>query len=511
MRKIRTVIVSLLILIQFFCCPVGFPSSFAEEDAPRARALLVACDSFITAMEITPAGKHNLDMMEAILAQDTRGFTVSRQYGITSSVEMLEYAINAAFGDAKEGDISLLYISTHGVFDASFNNPEGYLLLSDGSLEDRVSAAELNACLSKIKGIKVLLVDACNSGALIGKGVSPDIGSARVARMFQSGDYKVLTSSGASESSWYWTSPLGSIPPGSSYFTAALAMGAGFLGTFDADANRDGTITMAEMYSYLWVNQASSTVQMVPQDDDFPLIVYDRALLSQQNSEGELAGFSFQSTKLDAKQPIFTFGYTVQRATRAIYHITVLKDGVWDWRNTAVLPELSEFDGDMDPLGDVSPGRKQVTLDLSDILPEDWTYAMIHVITLGTRQEPHEPFVYVSRLLSAKRVEGDPGLSVRAERGWTRRYERELEIFIAHRMACDLSVSIRDEMGNVVRRLWVSKPTRSQALTPPGSMLYWNGRNTAGEQVKAGTYSVVASTRVSGVLYEAETTVLVEE
>lgn len=497
---------ALLILYTVFHAP----AARAEQGEPRYRALLVACDTFVYASEITPAGRNNLQMMDFVLAQDVRGFEIRHQYGITSSAEMLEYAITAAFGDAKEGDVSLLYIATHGEFDPTVNNPEGALILSDGSLEDHVTAQQLNAYLDKIKGTKVLLVDACNAGALIGKGISPSAGPSRVARMFLTDDYKVLTSSGASEPSWFWRETVETAPPGSSYFTTALALGAGYLGGFAADANRDGTITLAEMYNYLWGNQASSTVQMFPQEDEFPLFVYDRALLASEDAKGELSGFTFGSLALDPSHPVLSFGYTVKKPTRVHYQITPLKDGVWDWRNTVTLPELSEFDGDADPLGDVTPGRKAVSLGLSDILPRDWTYAMVHIITQGKRGEDRGPFVYASRVLSAKRQKGDPQLSVRAPSTWQRQYRKELEIFVAHAFPLNLSVAVFDAQGDVVRRLWVYKATKPQALLPEGSQLYWSGRDTKGEPVPPGTYRIVASARVGGQQYDAEAFVTVE-
>ncbi|MCL1795380.1 MAG: caspase family protein [Clostridia bacterium] len=488
-----------------------FPAvPLAEDGAGVCRALLIACDTFVSALSIAPAGKHNLEMMETVLSLDAREFSIKRQYGITSSAEALEFAINSAFADAREGDVSLLYISTHGEFDPSYNNPQGYLLLSDGSLEGRVSAQQLNAYLDRIPGTKALVVDACNSGALIGKGISPDAGSARVARLFQSDDYKVLTSSGASEPSWFWKQSLSQAPPGSSFFTAALVMGAGYLGGFGADENRDGVITLDEMYRYLRTNQASSAAQIYPQDDDFPLIVYDRALLSQEDTRGELYGFSFESTALDAARPLLTFDFTVKRPTRAIYQITPLDGEVWDWRNSISFPDTSEFDGDADPMGDVSPGRKQVSIDIADALPDGWTYAMLHVLTQGRPQENREPFVYASRVLSAKQPGGDPELDIRAAETWQRKYQREMEIFIGHALPCNLTVSVCDEDGNTIRRLWSSKATRPQALSPEGSLLYWNGLDDAGGPVDQGRYRIVAAARIGGEGYQTDRWVQVE-
>ncbi len=487
-----------------------YPAAGAlSDEAPQCRALLIACDQFVSAAETTPIGKNNLARMESILSQDMRGFRIHLQYGVVSSKESLAYSIEWAFRDAKAGDISLLYLCTHGRFDTGTNNPGGELLLSDGSLEGSVTPQELNAMLDEVAGTKVLLVDACNSGVLVGKGISPDVGSARVPRAFQSGDYKVLTSSGASEQSWYYNPTLEHAPPGSSYFTTALALGAGYLGRFPADTNRDGVITLAEMYAFLAVNQASSTVQMYPQNDEFPLLVYDRAL---QNGEarGELSGFEFHRTALDPARPEVSFSYTANVPTRVVYYITYLKDGQWNWKDSVGLPDVTEFDGDADPMGDVGPGRKQIKLDLSDVLPKGWTYAMIHVMTMGDREADRSPFIYASRVLSSVVEEGDPELSVKAPDVWDRSVRPEAEIFVAHAFALNLTVVVSDAEGAAVQKLCVGRMTRPQALSPDGSLFYWNGRDKDGEAVPPGTYIVSAQTRIGGQTYLSEQEIVVK-
>jgi len=482
------------------------PAAAGAQDGPRYRALLIACDEFVEAAPMTPIGENNLRIMEQMLAQDVRGFEVKRQYGITSSKESLAYAIGWAFDGAREGDVSLLYISTHGDFITTHNNPYGTLLLSDGSLQDSVTAQALNEMLDRVPGTKVLLVDACNSGALMAKGVSPDVGAARVARTFQSDGYKALTSSGASEPSWYLQPTLEHAPAGSSYFTTAMAVGAGLIGGYAADANRDGVITLREMYAHLWVAQASSAVQMFPQDDDFPLIVYDKGKLTEE-SRGELDGFVFGSLSLDARDPVLEFSYTATAPTRVAYRVTYWRGGQWDWARGETLLEGAGGQDDSRAAEEVTPGRKQVSLRLSSILPEGWTYAMIHIMTLGDTSEGGQPFIYASRVLSARDMDRDPDMAVRAPLVWNRRAMRRMEIFVRHAVPCRLTVSIRDEQGRLVRRLATSQATRPQSLTPDGSLLYWNGLCSDGTAALPGKYTVHASARVAGAEYEAQQSV----
>ena len=227
-------------------------------------------------------------------------------------------------------DLSLLYISTHGQFDADQTLPEGSVLLSDGSLEERIGAQALEAMFQDVPGEKVLLVDACASGALIGKGVSPSVGSARVRAAFRGDGFHALVSSGANELSWYWQMNAKEVPTGASYFTAALAAGAGLYGSFPADQNSDNVITLHEMYTYLRTSQPSSTAQIYPQEDDLPLLCYSTQSESEQVL-GDLTGIVFQRTALNPINPVVTLFYTATVETRVAYNITPYVDGQWDW------------------------------------------------------------------------------------------------------------------------------------------------------------------------------------
>ena len=499
----------LLVVALLFCIlPHAQAASLDEQPLPQYRALLVVCDAFVSAQDMTPAGQSNISMMEMLLERDVRGFEISRNYNTITSRAALESAIQAAFLGAGPEDVSLLYFSTHGLFEHEFNNPEGQLLLSNGITEETVSAQQLNAMLDKVPGTKVLLVDACNSGALIGKGVSPSVGSARVNRAFQTDDYHVFTSSGASEPSWFWTSTTRTAPPGSSYFTTALAMGAGWLGIYPADANRDGVITLAEMYNYLWLNQASSVVQIMPQEDSFPLVIYN----SPQNTNSEygvLTGFVFQNTRLNTMHPVLTFTYTITRATRVVYRLTPWLDGEWAWDMGISLAHEDLFPDETDDQGTISPSRKRVELDLTDYLPEDWSYAMLHIMTATNDVSESLPLIYASRVLSARPSGGDPSLSLRVSQNWTRSFRRELEVFVGHSLPCSLTISIENETGQMVKRLAASHKTRPQALTPNGSLFYWNGYDESGQPVPPGKYLIETTARVGEETYTEKTWITV--
>lgn len=173
------------------------------------------------------------------------------------------------------------------------------------------------------------------------------------------------------------------------------------------------------------------------------------------------------------------------------------------------LLDRSEWDGEGTPEGWMAEGRKEITLALAEYLPEDWTYAMLHLMTLGDGTQESRSAIFASRVLYAVR-EGDPQLSVETAQRWERAYQPELEIFVGHALPVRLSVIIRDEAGETVRRLCVSSPTRPQGLTPEGSLLYWNGLLHDGTPAPAGRYQVVAVAGTGQERYEAETWVSVE-
>ena len=218
-----------------------------------------------------------------------RNYTVTERSNLT--VQEIRSAIAAAFSDAGENDISLLYYSGHGENDGS-------LLGSDMSI---LTPSELRTCLDAVPGRKVVIVDACYSGSLIqdqdsltasvssdsfmtvesvdqsidtGDDQNSDPASFTESFLgaFSDGDgsEKRLRSRGALQSEQYFVmascqaaeeSQEGYITSGGSgrymgYFTYALCEGCGWNGVTNrecellADGNADGVVTFAEAFGY---------------------------------------------------------------------------------------------------------------------------------------------------------------------------------------------------------------------------------------------------------------------
>ncbi|MDR1570142.1 MAG: caspase family protein [Oscillospiraceae bacterium] len=540
MSFLITSILFLYVPVRIADYAAGAESQRKEYDV-RYRALLIACDDYITYPDTAPTSHNNLIAMEALLENDIRGFTISRQDGITQSAAAFAQAAASAFRDADEDDVSYIYISAHGSFDDQSESPNGGLILSDGAEEERLTVGELRGILDKVPGVKMLIVDACYSGAIIGRGMAPDSGinldgssapdapergvaalhtreavdtTNNINDIISGTSYKALVSSGGSEPSWYWRGSESGPPLGSSYFTAALAQGAGLYGEYPADRDRDGSITLAEMAAYLRIACAASTVQSLPQDDGFVLFKYDP--LAESCELSALTGFVFDRVTLDADHSAMDFSFTVREPTRVGYQLVAMKDGVWDWAQANVWLDSQECPDTLD--GSVQIGRKKRTIQITDITPRDWGYVLLNVIRFDAEEEP---VVCASRVISVQPQEGDPGLRV-ASLLWeaTRPALQEsppqfdpadgdLPIFVSHSFPCSLTLSVAAEDGTIVRWLAVSQQTRPQGLTPDGSLFYWNGRDASGDMAPPGLYIITARTSVGEQTFRAQTAIVI--
>jgi hypothetical protein len=159
-----------------FCPAPAYPHAGGGRRArcPAAisrRALYVACDFFLSHEDTWPSSGNNIAAVSRRLNGGTMAFAPGNpENGTLYSVEGLRAAILSTFGDADDNDISYFYISTHGIYDPAGSNLDAGLLLSDGVSEETVTARHWRRRFAPVRGTKVLVIDACNSGAFIGKG-----------------------------------------------------------------------------------------------------------------------------------------------------------------------------------------------------------------------------------------------------------------------------------------------------------------------------------------------------
>lgn len=458
----------------------------------RTRALLVACSDFISQADLGSAISGNLHMIgSALISADVSPGDLSIEDGTIGTVQALGDAIDGAFLESGEDDLSILYLCTHGLLSSS-DDGQVYLLLGDGETETPISAKQLYALIRDVQGEKLLIVDACHSGALIGRGM-PEAsaepirlpGSREQAPAFLSpfladSSVHVLTSSSGEESSWYYDSER--LSSGAvSYFASALASGLGLYGEPEADLSGDGIVTLAELHRHLNIAVPSSSSQLLSSSAQaLTLPVARGSLLSRP-----LTGFSYGSSLLTEEAPSLDFSFTVTQDETAVqYRLVEYTDAGWDWENAQTFLDEGE-----DGKALLRAGRKSRSLSL-DLAAGESGYLMLQVFAVTGE----EILLCSERLIAVQPLE--PGVQLRiACRGALELPGiQELPIDVFPGVPAEATVSVFDSEGRLVRRLassLLTHPTPDSALH-----LYWDGRDEQGAAVPPGEYTVAAEARI---------------
>ena len=477
----RRILIGLIILTLM---PLPFfASAYAGKAAPALRALIVTCDRFLSQEDTTPAAQENAQLMADALRQDARGYAVIRtECDTIGTVDGFREAVQETFKDAEDGDISLLYISTHGVYNPARSNLTAELLLCDGETEDALTPQVLESILAEIPGTHVLLMDACHSGAFIGKGLSD-----RADAVPLTGRVKALCSAGGSEDSWYWRSGESDNLHGAGYFTSILTRGCGADAGFPADEDGDGSITLREAFQWLRAHYAVSTAQVYPEQDD-------RFVLFACGKPAETLGMTdlaFDETVFADGENRLRFSFSLGCDMRIAYQLVYMKQGVWDFPNAVQLAEPDTL-----PPGEY---ERALTLHLADEDDDVSGYLMLQIFSL----EDGRPLLHESRLISVLPLSGDVALSIDCPALFRRGEGREMTIILRHDVPCVLTVQIQNSRGETVRYLAYDQQSRPQHLVPEGTCLYWDGLLSDGRAAPAGYYLVRVQTEIGGVTYQA--------
>ena len=472
-----------LTLQAFFVLSLGLPMPQKQEASPVMRALIVTCDRFLSQEDTTPAAQENARLMAEMLRQDARGYAdIRTECDTIGTVEAFREAVHSAFSGADGDDISLLYISTHGVYNQARSNMTARLLLSDGETEEAVTPGVLEEILSGIPGTHVLLMDACHSGAFIGKGLSnwPD--------EVPFSDAKVLCSAGGSEDSWYWRSDDSGVLHGAGYFTSILTRGCDARAAYPADADRDGRVTLREACQWLRGHYAVSTAQAYPeQDGSFVLFECGEAA-----EETGLTEISFEETVFSGSNNSLRFSFELGAPMRIAYQLVYLRRGVWDFPGAVQAAEPDVL----------PPGwyERALTLHLADEDEDVSGYLMLQMFSL----DGERPVLHESRLISVLPLAGDIALNAECPEAFHRAPGRELPVTVRHDIPCVLNVSVLNERGETVRYLAYEQQSRPQHLVPEGTCLYWDGSLSTGAPAPAGEYYIRVETEIGGETYSAE-------
>ena len=185
-------------------------------------------------------------------------YTVTTMSNLTGSGILS--AVGSVFGEADCNDVTLFFYSGHGLYSSN----EAALGSLCGVNGTTVSPDQLRTKMDQYQGKKVVIIDSCHSGNMIGKSDGDAsaqafnnaflaaFGRGAKANLAASG-YYVLTAASKSQSSyetkvngkWYGV------------FTRALTYGGGWnelsssrLSKLYADSNGDKRITLNELYNY---------------------------------------------------------------------------------------------------------------------------------------------------------------------------------------------------------------------------------------------------------------------
>ena len=478
-----------LLGLAFFLCGLLFSFPARAE----TRALLVGCDAFVSRAGTYPSAAEGVRQVAEALSGGVEALSRMVVHpGGVSGVDELSALIGEAFEGAAEGDISCFYICTHGIWN-SYEPAEGMtLVLSDGKREEGITAAGLKRLFDRVAGVKVLILDACHSGAMIGKGIY-----APFLNLFAGEEYKVICSSGGSEESWYWrgTTEEGSQVIGGGYFSGALARGLGAGGEYAADANQDGEITLSEIKRYLRLNHGASTAQFYPEEDDTVLLRYDPKAAGRGPALQQLM---FEAGAVEPGWEI-SLSFTVVSRVRVAYQLVYEDGGRWDFASAPLIwddeANLSVFGA---APGWLEPGFKERQIALSPEAGEG--YMLLQVLTQG---DDGLVTVAGSTVLCVRPAGGDPELSVVCEEAFCPALGDELSAVVRHSLPCELTVTVEDESGAAVCRLLSAEPTRPERLRPAGTSVAWRGLRGSGEPAEAGRYRLRVRARLGNRTYEA--------
>ena len=333
------------------------------------RCLLVGCDRFVSMPGTEPASANNVETMAALLEDFLpEDAPVSCRVNGPGSVGEFELLVAETFREAKEADTALIYLSTHGLLREKNGRQEVSLLLSDGTAEEKLEPERLKEILDSVPGGKVLILDACHSGAVIGCGTENGI------NRFRDDNCRVLVSSGAAEDSWFWSAETDQYT-GTGYFTSAMdsALRASDPEQIDPDGN--GEVSLLELTARLREIHGASTVYCFPEESAEKLF----CMPADRKPGSRLQGVRFGAPETDGDTLVLPIHFRAAEAVRVMYHLVPSRNGRWDFEHAVKLPDR-EKTGLIRGL--LSPGEKDRKIRLPvKSLGEDGK-ALMQIISL---------------------------------------------------------------------------------------------------------------------------------
>lgn len=336
-------------LLCFLLCllllPLGVMKSAGGDGVTRC--LLIGCDRFVSMPDTEPAGANNVETMGTLLTDFLPGeVKIQRYVNGPGTVDGFERLVRNTFRDANDADTALIYLSTHGLLLEESGEARVEFLLSDGESEEYLGAEKLKQVLDKIPGEKTLILDACHSGAVIGCGGNS-------VNWFEDGSCRVLTSSGALEDSWFW-STTEDIYRGTGYFTSAMDCALRASDLDQIDPNGDGKVSLGELTTRLRDIHGASTVYCWPENSDLSLF----RLPEDRKPTNRIRAICFDPLEPDEETALLTLHFRTEENIRVEYQGVRSYNGEWNFENVIIRPDKEKTS----LIRMLKPGEKQRSL-----------------------------------------------------------------------------------------------------------------------------------------------------
>ena len=391
-KKIRRLVRGLLLAVLLLYTVPSMASGVT-------RCLLIGCDRFFLMPSTEPASANNTAIMEAVLTDFLPEETViTRRENEPGTVEGFETLVADTFSGADEADISLVYLSTHGILLQGGDGPRLALLLSDGTRDEALEPERLRQILDTVPGRKILILDACHSGAAIGDG------SGTERNCFRDGPYRVLVSCGAEEESWFWNAEQDSYT-GTGYFTSALNSALRASDPEQIDPDGSGDVNLRELTGRIREIHGASTVYCWPGNSEDPLF----CLPADRKAGSLLRGLRFGEPERNGDSLVLPVRFRAEEPVRLVYQLTPRRNGRWDFEHSVRLPDREKTGLTR---GLLSPGEKERSIRLTaKSLGEDGI-ALMQIILLEGEGRP--PAVEAGRVIRLDGGNCPPGQEIPA-------------------------------------------------------------------------------------------------
>ena len=230
--------------------------------AGRRSALVIANDSYQDpGLQRLRAPVRDADALARVLGDPAIGnFEVQLKLNLSES--QVRRQVAAFFSDRRLDDLLLLHFSCHGVKDA---DGQLYFAAADTELPaleaTGVPSEFVNRQMTKCRSRRILLLlDCCYSGAFA-RGMTARADKGVDVRDQLGGHGRAVITASSSMEYAFEGDALTELEEAPSVFTSAVVRG---LETGDADGNRDGYITVEELYQYVYDEVRNATPNQRP-------------------------------------------------------------------------------------------------------------------------------------------------------------------------------------------------------------------------------------------------------